>query len=201
MEVLVSRGQPAAGGWALSAGGRLRREEPFPTTMCFSLSLSWKQAADVTVLFSRRVCAAGPSHKRLFKMQRGQCVLLSDGSLSYSDTWQTLVGLEQPLVTFMVHACVSCHSPIMCLFICVCVSEEVHLQLYIIHHQQPNTRCTSITTHTLLFEPSKTKSRKKHKYSQANMIWVFDYIALILDFCYQCIMTSCVCHALCFSEI
>lgn len=65
-----------------------------------------------------------------------QCVLLCDGSLSYSDTWRTLIGLEQPLAAFMVHTCVSCYSLIMCSLICVRASEDVHLYISYINDSQ-----------------------------------------------------------------
>lgn len=109
-----------------------------------------------------------------------------DWSSHWSPSWCTCVPLTHHV---FVH-------------LCLCEWGSASPTLHLIHHQPPNTGCTSITAYTLLFEPSKTKSRKKTQIftEQAN-IWVFDYIALILDICYQCIMTSCVCHALCFSEI
>lgn len=60
-------------------------------------------AADVTELFSRRLCAPGLLHKELFEMQRGQRVCPALGVLSITfrhlaDTDWT----EQPLATFMV---------------------------------------------------------------------------------------------------
>lgn len=92
-------------------------------------------------------------------------VLSLDGSLSYSDTWQTLIGLEQPRATFMVQTCVVFSSLIMCLFICVYASEEVHIQLYISYIVSSRTLGVLVIQHThfCLNQVKSPGRKKKHK--------------------------------------
>lgn len=59
------------------------------------------------------------------------CVRPSDGLLSYSDTWRTVIGQEHPSGHLVcgpgdvyVQACVSA-----CIYMCVCVRARVHVHI------------------------------------------------------------------------
>lgn len=139
--------------------------------MCFSLSPSWRQATDVTALFSGGPCAPGPLHKGLFEMQRGQCVCPAFGKLTIifrhlADTDWTGAASGH---LHGADVCVVSLSLIMCLFICVSSSEDVHLQLYISFISSCQTLGVLVFQHTnfclnqVRQNPGKKRKTHTHK--------------------------------------